>query len=81
MMTTAEPEVKVFLFQIPIIGIGESSDSAFRYAMTRLIAEPDSAIRGDVVYDEVEDRTAYASELGRVLAIATAGLTSIDTEV
>ena len=70
--------VKLFLFSVPILGIGDDSDSAFRYAVNEFSKSPQSVIRGEVTFDEIEDRVAYEVELDRAMAAVAKHVCLVD---
>ena len=73
-----EPPVKLFLFSVPMLGIGDDSDSAFRYAINEFAKSPQSVIRGEVTYDCIEDKIAYEVELDRAMAAVAKHVCLID---
>ena len=73
-----ESPVKLFLFSVPMLGIGDDSDSAFRYAINEFSKSPQSVIRGEVTFDEIEDKIAYEVELDRVMAAVAKHVCLID---
>ena len=70
--------VKLFLFSVPMLGIGDDSDSAFRYAVNEFSKSPQSVIRGEVTFDEIEDSVAYEVELDRAMAAVAKHVCLID---
>jgi len=73
------PKVKVFLFSVPVVGVGYDSDSAFCHALSRLVREPEAVIRGDIMFDVIDDDDACQEELGR--ALASEWLSAMDSMV
>ena len=73
-----DPPVKLFLFSVPMLGIGDDSDSAFRYAINEFSKSPQSVIRGEVTFDEIEDSVAYEVELDRVMAAVAKHVCLVD---
>lgn len=74
-----EPPVQVFLFSVPIIGVGIDSDSALCNALRRLVSEPESVVRGDIEYSAIEDEELCQEELGKALASAVSRMVPVDT--
>ena len=73
-----EPKVKLFLFSVPMLGIGGDSDDAFRYAINEFSKSPESVIRGEVTYDQIDDKIAYEVELDRAMAAVAKHVCLID---
>jgi len=73
-----DPPVKLFLFSVPMLGIGDDSDAAFRYAVNEFSKSPQSVIRGEVTFDEIEDKIAYEVELDRAMAAVAKHVCLID---
>tara|TARA_R100000008_G_scaffold82012_1_gene65814 strand:- start:561 stop:815 length:255 start_codon:yes stop_codon:yes gene_type:complete len=78
--TSQDPPVKLFLFSVPMLGIGDNSDSAFRYAVNEFAKSPHSVIRGEVTYDCIEDKIAYEVELDRAMAAVAKHVCLIDPD-
>ena len=74
-----EPPVQVFLFSVPVIGVGCDSDTAFLNALGRLVSEPESVIRGDIEFDVIDDEEMCQEELGKALASAVSRMVPVDT--
>jgi hypothetical protein len=76
--TRQDNQVKLFLFSVPILGIGGDSDDAFRYAISEFAKSPESVIRGEVTYDQIDDKIAYEVELDRAMAAVAKHVCLID---